>query len=426
MSVPRRVKLALKFASNIVPKLPARGDTLLQVLVKSLSIVDSIEDVLAPAKQNALEQLIAKLGLAETRNEQFVSLFFDTNLYEQFKIHRFSLSDYMDVIQAEHESFGALYFAEYTYSNSGAPEPNFYHTKEIDFAEILKGLWDGYEGRLHVTIGPGKWGSGTKSEFTTFSEIPNPMFGETQEMFDELVARHRRFRTDNVPRCYMFYGDAGTGKSSFAMSFAEKLGGRTLKLDASSLSHVHVRDISFLLTNLAPDFFMIDDVDKADPGKGLSTLLDILQRFKTDHPTCSLIMTSNQTENFDTGMHRPGRIDTWREFKRPGAEQRRILLTRYLDEFKVTVEPKHLEEFVTLSEGLSQDYLRDIALVLRYDDIEHVTKNIKHSIALLKKAEAARAGKAAGAGKAAPKDALTLDTEPNGHSNGVTLKEESA
>ena len=100
MSVPRRVKLALKFASNIVPKLPARGDTLLQVLVKSLSIVDSIEDVLAPAKQNALEQLIAKLGLAETRNEQFVSLFFDTNLYEQFKIHRFSLSDYMDVIQA--------------------------------------------------------------------------------------------------------------------------------------------------------------------------------------------------------------------------------------------------------------------------------------------------------------------------------------
>jgi hypothetical protein len=388
MMIPKSVKLTLKLASDIVPKLPARGDTLLQVAVKALSIVDSIEGIYAPAKRNALEQLIERLGLEETRNEQFVSLFFGTNLYEQFTIRRFSLTEYMDVIQASHKNMGSLFFVEYTYSNNG-PEESFYHTKGIDFSEILKGLWDGYEGRLHVTIGPGQWGSGTKSEFATFSEIPNPMFGDTQADFDHLVGRHRRFAMDKVPRSYMFYGDAGTGKSSFVIAFAEKLGHRTLKLDASSLGHVHVRDITFLLTHLAPDFLMIDDVDKADPGKGLPTLLDILQRFKTDHPHVSVLMTANKTDGFDPGMLRPGRIDTWVKFGLPNTDQRRVLFTRYLDEHKVTLDPLKLEAFIEMTDGLSQDYVRGIALELKYDEVEHVSKTIAHMIELLKKAEKA-------------------------------------
>jgi len=389
LKIPPKVKRALSFATKIVPTLPARNDTILQVIVKVLSIFDSIEELYAPAKRNPLNVMIERLGLEEMRNEQFVSLFFGTNLYEQFTIQKFSLTEYMDILQASHSSIGDLFFVQSTFGNSG-PEPSFYHTKGIDFAEILKGMWDSYEGRMHVTVGPNAWGSGSKSEFATFSAIPNPMFGKTQDAFDHLVNRHRRFVLDKIPRSYMFYGPAGTGKSSFVIAFAEQLGHRTLKLDASSLSHIHVKDIAFLLTNLAPDFLIIDDVDKADPGKGLPTLLDILQRFKTEHPRVSLLMTANNTEGFDAGMLRPGRIDTWTSFELPSPEERHILFTRYLAEAKLEIESPVLEKLVEMTDGLSHDYVRGIAIELQYDEVEHVSKTIEHMTALLNKSVAAR------------------------------------
>ena len=409
MMIPKGVRLALKLASDIVPKLPGRGDTLLQVVVKGLSIADSIESIYAPAKQNALEALIERYGLEETRNEQFVSIFFDTNLYEQFQIKRFTLSEYMEIIQASHDSFGSIFFVEYTYSNG--PEDSFYHTKGIDFPEILKGLWDSYEGRLHVTIGKGQYGCGTESEFATFSEIPNPMFGEMQGTLDRLIARHRRFRTDKVPRSYMFYGKPGTGKSSFVMAFCEKLGNRTLKMDAQSFAHLHVRDVSFLLRNLQPDFLMIDDVDKADTSKALPTLLDVLQRFKTEHPDVSVLMTANKTDDFDTGLLRPGRIDTWVPFEMPDESERRTILSHYLIENKVTLDEAAVTKCVEMTDGLSQDYIREVALALKYEETEHVLTTILFMVELLKKSEKAKESKAS-----APSAPATAPA------NGVLLK----
>lgn len=413
MLIPKKVRLGLRLATEIVPRLPARGDNLLQVCVKILSLIDSTTNIMSPAKQNALDLLINQRGLVETKNEQFVSLFFDTNLYEQFNIRRYALTEYQDLIEASSPTFGDLLFIEYNYSNGG-PESSFYHEKGMDFAEILRGMWDAYEGRLHVTIGSGQYGSGTSSEFASFNEIPNPLYGPMKDRMEALVKRHRRFAIDKVPRSYMFYGRAGTGKSSFALLFAERIGGRSLKMDAQSLSFAHVRDISFLISNLQPDFLIIDDVDKADTAKGLPTLLEILQRFKNEYTSTSLIMTSNTTDTFDDGFLRPGRVDTWEEFKLPEAEERRALITKYVDEFKSPASTEHLDELVKLTEGLSHDYLREVALELRYDEIDHVVKTVTLMHALLK----AKADKAKAAVPGPPQTAGVPETKP--YANGVS------
>jgi hypothetical protein len=417
MLIPKNVKLALRLASDIVQKLPSRGDTLLQICVKIIAIVDSTSNIMAPAKQNALDRLLELRGLVETKNEQFVRLFFDTNLYEQFTVRRFSLTDYQDLIEASHPSLGSIIFVEFTYSNNG-PEESFYHSKALDFSKILQGLWDAYHGRLHVTISAGQYGVGTRSEFASFSEIPNPLYGGMQERMDRLMERHQRFAKDKIPRSYMFYGKAGSGKSSFALKFADKLGGHTIKMDAQSLTHAHVKDITFLLTNLKPDFLVIDDVDKADTVKGLPTLLDILQRFKTDNVRTSLVMTSNSTENFDEGFIRPGRVDTWEEFKLPETEERHELLTKYIADFGLS-RTEGIDELVKITEGLSQDYIREVALILRYDSLEDVVKTVTLYQTLLKvRAEKA---KEAAAKAAVPANGLTPPAA-EGHANGVTLK----
>lgn len=389
VKIPKNIGLALKLASDIIPKLPDRGDTILQLAVKALAIVDSVQNIMFPAsKGGALDGLIAAYNLVEMKNEQFVSLFFDTNLYEEFNIHRFSLDETIEVIDASHPTYGRLFFIEYAYSEEG-PEPFFYHEKGVDFSEILKGLWDAHEGRLHVTIGLGKYGMGTKSEFGSFPAWANPLYGSMQARMDMLVARHRRYVTDKVPRVYMFYGPPGTGKSSFSIHFAEKLGDRILKMDAKSFEHAHVRDVEFLLDNLKPDFLIVDDVDKADVNKGLPTLLEILQRFK-DQTTTSVLMTANTVNQFDKGFLRPNRIDTWVEFQLPDEAERLDILARYTEQFKTHASTEHLRALAAATVELSQDYIREVALQLRYDEYEDVVRNIALSRKLLKEANAAK------------------------------------
>lgn len=387
---PKFLRIGLKLASDIVPKLPQKDDTLLQVIIKTVAIVDSVGNILAPKSQrDGLRALLERYNLIETKNEQFVSLFFGTNLYDQFQVFRFSLNDYTEVIEASHKRFGSIFFVEYSYSTKG-PEPFFYHKKGLDFSDILGGLWDSYEGRLHVTVLTGDFGE-SKSQYTSFKEgDKNPLYGAMQGKMDALVARHRRYAIDEVPRSYMFFGSPGTGKTSFAMAFADRIGTRILKMDAVSLSCIHVRDIIFLLENLKPDFLIVNDIDKADVSKGIPTILEVLERFKIEYPWVSVLMTANTTDRFDLGMLRPGRIDTWVKFDLPERTERQEIMVRYLERYKIEIDPPQLDNLIELTEGLSQDYLREVVLELRYDDFTHVVGNIRLRHELIATAQVAQ------------------------------------
>lgn len=200
---------------------------------------------------------------------------------------------------------------------------------------------------------------------------------------DELCARHRRYRAADVPRSYMLYGPPGTGKSSFAAALADRLGEKTLKLDATSLAHASVSDMQFLLDNLLPDFVIIDDVDKAAVGSAIPTLLDVLARFKTEGATASAILTANGVADFDKGLLRPGRVDTWVEFKLPDDSERAAVLRRYCDDLGVDAAPLVIGRLAKESAGLSQDYLREIALSLRHGEAGEVAEQIRAMKALL-------------------------------------------
>jgi hypothetical protein len=388
MIIPKRAKLALRLATEIVGKLPQRGDGVVQTVVKLLAIADSTEKILSPGKDNALEMMKAKYDLSETQNEQFVSLFFDTKLHEQFEVHRYALTDNLDIIDATHKVYGRLFFTEWSYGEG--PEDTFYHSKSFDFVNVLQSLWDAYDGRLHVTVTSGRYGSGTISQFATFNMPENPLYGPMNDKMDKLIARHRRWQTSGIPRSYMFYGLPGTGKTSFAMAFADRLGNRMLKVDAVSLGYASVRDISFMLENLQPDFFLVDDVDKASVDGAIPTLLDVLQRFKTDHPKTSVLLTANGTDAFDRGMLRPKRIDTWREFPLPTADERRVLFVKYIEDLKVSVEPERIEQLVAITEKLSHDYIHEIAMELKHDSPEDVLESVAIMRKLLESNENAK------------------------------------
>lgn len=366
-----KLRLGLKIASAVLDKLPSPGESPLTNLVRCFAVADSIYTTLNPGRDHGLSMVIDRYGLVQSTNPQFVDLFFDTKLKEDFKVESYTLTDHMKGTEAFSPKYGRLLFIEYTYGD-GEKEPTFYHSKDFLFEDALTQMWDTYEGRIHVSSTTNMMGAIT-NKFTGFSAPPNPLYGGAQELMDARVARHRRKVAQNSPQAYMFVGPPGTGKTSFAMEFASRLGGRILKIDASTLAHCEIHAMAFLLDGLNPEFLVIDDLDKSDLSKVVPTVLDLLEKFRSDYPSMTVILTANSTESFDPGLLRPRRINNWIEFTLPDQAEREEVLRRYLE---VDFPEESIQEVVDATEGLSQDYLRDIASLMEEETLADVLKDI--------------------------------------------------
>ena len=374
-----KLRLGLRVASAILDRMPVAGDGFLPNMVRCLAMADSVYSTLNPGKENGVSAVIDRYDLLTTTNPQFVDLFFETKLKDEFKVDTFNISDHMRGTEAVSSKYGRLFFVEYTYGD-GKKEPTFYHSKGFLFEDVLTQMWDTYEGHIHVSISNNMMGAVT-NRFTSFRPPHNPLYGKARGLIESKVARHRRKVAQKVPQAYMFVGPPGTGKTSIAMEFASRLGGRILKVDASTLSHCELHSMVFLLDGLKPEFLLIDDLDKSDLSKVVPTVLDLLQKFRIDYPEMTVILTANSTESFDPGLLRPGRIDNWIEFVAPDEAEREEVLRRYLT---CEVSDEDISSVVLATEGLTQDYLRDIAQRMEEEPIEEVLQDIDLKKRLLK------------------------------------------
>lgn len=384
-SMPKWAHTGVKLAKDLGDSLPNKNSTTAQKILMSIGSIQTVQTALWPAQGNPVKQYCARHGLKEQRSEQFVKLFFTTDLCQKFEIGRIRISDYQTIVEAR-GALGHFAFVEGDYGEG--PEATYYVADKVDMPAVLDGLWTLYEGRLHVTVTSSPY-AGTRSEFARFSLPDAPLYGSAKGRMTSALARHRRFVACGTPRSYMFYGPPGTGKSCFASAFADRLGEKTIKMDAGSLAHASVRDVSFLLDNLRPDFVIVDDVDKASVGSALPTLLDVLGRFKSEGSGASVLMTANSVTGFDAGLLRPGRIDTWIEFGLPDAAERLAVLGEYADDLCVDISTNALATLASESEGLSQDYMREIVLEMRHRSrgVEEVVDAIRTMKKLLAKPE---------------------------------------
>lgn len=385
----RRWRLALKVCSDIVAKLPVKGDNPLAVLVKFASIVDSVQKVMHP-EAGALHKFTEEHGLEQKSSEQFVSLFFSTALRSHFKLRRLALTEGQDLVEAAHDTLGTLYFTEYTYSSEPSPSEEFFHTPNFNFQRVLEQLWGLYEGRVQTATTTGKYGYGRKTTFTQFSP-PDVLYGKQKAVLDALVARHRQYARDKVSRTYLLVGNPGTGKTSFAVRFAEALGCRTLMMDALSLNHLPEQDVIFMLEGLAPDFLFIDDIDKAGIDKALPTLLSLMTHIKKKHPEICIILAANNAKKLDTSFRRSGRVDKKVKFELPCDEEQAVIFKNYLSDFKVApLSPADFQTITEATKKLPGADLREVALQLRYAPLEEVLELVADMQELAQEVELAK------------------------------------
>jgi hypothetical protein len=363
----------LAFSTDIIPKIPTWNDGILGIIVKTLGIFDSFTRV-TNGQSTALFEFFSSLDLKEATNQQFVNSFFGTSLKSNFKIKHISMGDYLDVVEASNPDIGSLYFLEWHWGGRPEYSASFWHTNGFNFEKAMKVLWDEYHGRLHLGIVIDANRGELQVSYSEISLLVHPFIGKLVVELEEFREQHLKYMRDKVPRTYLFAGKPGCGKTSFALQLATLTKGRTLRIDANGLTSVGTKDLDLIIQSLAPDFLVIDDLDRcSELEKSLPTLFTTLSDFQGKFPNVTICITINDVTKLDAAIIRPGRINEIKEFDDPDASDREEILRGYMREFNVE-GVDDISEIVTCTEGLTGDYLREVAMQLRYRPQARVLK----------------------------------------------------
>lgn len=210
----------------------------------------------------------AHYDLVETTNEPFVRLFFGTTLKQQFKITRWPLSRTVEPLVARGPMEERFLFQETQWGEKPHISSTFFHSSNVDFPTVMASLWLAYEHGMYLST---EGGEGLYSSHEITYQAVHAPRNEILTKKSRSASRRCSLacRTDidarAIHRCYIAAGPPGTGKSSFVLHLAEALGGRLLKIDASSIPRIGRRS-SASLTALRPRVLLIDDFDRAPAG----------------------------------------------------------------------------------------------------------------------------------------------------------------
>lgn len=375
---------ALKISSQIAEKLPNKNDNAISTIVKLVHIVQIL--ISSTDNKSALEKLCARYGAVINSNKQFVNMFMTTGLSDHFEVmHRDSIGDNQWVVHLHHDYIGDFFFLEVASNSDTFYRDVFFHTKEADFNALSALLWKTHDGRVEVkqvqTI------FGTVYQYMSFPYPDPPAFGTAKDILSTLKEKHSRIVGDNISRTYLFLGKPGVGKTTLAMRFATESGGKIMRLGATMVSGMAIKDLSFLLDVLRPNFVIVDDIDKASHYGTMPDLLTLMEQIKVTHPKVGIILTANKTSVMEESLLRPGRIDTIVRFKDPDDQDRYNIMKGYIGLYDDTIEDNVVQRISKSAKGMSGAWLKEAAIQLKYSSIDDVEKYVKEMVSFLSKAD---------------------------------------
>lgn len=162
---------------------------------------------------------------------------------------------------------------------------------------------------------------------------------------------------------YLFFGDPGSGKSSFVFSESMK-DKKIVILPANLFCSLNGPQVKRLLNVINPEILLIEEFDKV--ALQLDEILIKLERLNDGKFTT--VLTANSLKQFNKAVIRPKRIDKIIHFKNPNHEEIKELIN-YFSNYK-----EHNEKLFDLikDKNLSNAYIVDLAKKLSedFDDVK--------------------------------------------------------
>lgn len=373
----QQAKKVLSFTTKILQKIPKKGDAKIDIALKSLSILDSLYDTMNPTKHR-IQNAVDVEGYTLRNDKALVNLLQKDFFANQFEISRIELSMNETLVRHYSKRFGILYFNEHGYGTYLEMRSAFWSSPGFKFKEMFQLLWGHHHNRIDVrTVQMSQYDS-LEFEFTETVLTDDPWVGSAQDRLEKFCRGHERFVVEGISRTYLFVGKPGTGKSTFAIRAAERLGARVMRMDADSFVR-HTRELIFLIENIQPEFLVVDDLDRAtNLSDNLSKLLNTFSDFKIKNPGVGVIFTVNDESKLDLALKRPGRIDSIMDFEDLELGDRREILRAFLPvDFGQEAE---VEKLLEMTREFSPAYLKEIAIQLRYSGVEEVMKTVERML----------------------------------------------
>lgn len=367
----------LRIAKKAAEHLPERKDGPLTVAVKLMAIADVIREQ-GSNDAGYWRKLRDDRSLSQQESETFVSLFFGTALRDVYEMKRKKVDEHTAVIEADLGGGHSIVFREMSWGNAPKMADDFLLSPGADMAGMIDRLWSAYPDGIYVSMEVGKYGYG---HTTSIAEITVPKMlaasEQSRELLKSTIDTQYRVAHAGQHRTYLCYGEAGTGKSSFAVAFAKGCGGRVLQFDSTALPLIGVKELGFLLDTLKPSALILNDVDRAPVEKIGPRLLYLFETLKAKHPDVPLVLTVNDPGKLDSALLRPGRIDKSIEFKLPDVAERTQLILALADEHSIGLCFGQAEHIAGETDGLSHAYIAHLMEAMAHEPEATVLADMK-------------------------------------------------
>lgn len=323
----RRILSLFRFGSELLGKIPKRGDSPIEMLTKLLAMADAAEKVYG-GKTTLYADIFAKYDLREKTSAPFVKLFFGTAMSKGLRLRRHGVNEHLEIIEAIATDDERIFFQETRYS--GAPEisADFFHTPKFDFGAALAWLWGSFPHGMFLSSKANRWGGNEVSFSAITPPRDEPVSAKGEARIAAAVAAHQA--REGEPYGFIAYGPRGTGKSRYVSEQARLLGKRLLMIDASSLPSLGLQEVEFLLDALQPGFLLLDDFDRAPMAEAAARTLFLFKHLKESHRAVTIAVTVNDPSKLDDALLRSERIDEAEAFDVPDLEERTDILGKVM------------------------------------------------------------------------------------------------
>lgn len=192
----------------------------------------------------------------------------------------------------------------------------------------------------------------------------------------EILLSVKKFFEKGLNRSLLFYGLPGTGKSTCAIRLTKALKGKILILDGSSLSERNMNLLK-IINIVDPVVVLFDDLDRITNVSQLLGDIEKLNKYSSGQRHRLIIATVNDINKIPKALRRPGRFDQAIEFRAPDAETRLKVLCEYSKQFNVNVSEEQFKPLVSITEGMTQAYLKEVVLRCSALGIEKMAEQIE-------------------------------------------------
>lgn len=190
-----------------------------------------------------------------------------------------------------------------------------------------------------------------------------------EEKYQEITKEIAAFAKRGRQRSYLLVGPPGTGKTSFCIETAKRIGGRVLKLQNDLLTEFGGTTLRTLLEILNAKVIIVDDIDRLS-NVDVSELLFAIESVKSFAEMPVLLATVNNIRNLDSAVIRPGRFDEIFKFAEPTKEELGVFIKSYCKKTDIAINEEETEKMIEALEGLTHAY------VVEYLEQLHFLKNV--------------------------------------------------